>query len=92
MTPERIAWSRAAVLKPGQDVAIVNLSPGGALVESSLRMKPGARAELQLLGPSRCVLRGRFDRCRVVAINPVRYEGAILFDEPWEAGPWPGSG
>ena len=85
MTPGQTAWSRDAILKPGQDVTILNLSAGGALVESSLRMKPGARAELQLRGPSRCVLRGRIDRCRVIAIQPLRYEGAVIFDEPWDA-------
>ena len=83
VAPEHTAWSRVAILRPGQDVAIIDLGPGGALVESSLLMKPGARTELQLLGPSRCVLAGRIDRCRVVAIDPLRYEGAVVFDEPW---------
>ena len=86
VAPEHTPWARAAILRPDQEVAIIDLSPGGALIESSLRMKPGARAELQLLGPSRWVLRGRIDRCRVVAIEPLQYEGAIIFDEPWESG------
>lgn len=88
--PGRTPWARTAILRPGQDVTIVNLSAGGALVESSLRMKPGARTELQLVGPSRCVLRGRIDRCRVVAIDPLRYEGAIVLDEKWDVGPLAG--
>jgi hypothetical protein len=84
VAPEHTPWSRRAVLRPDQDVAIIDLSSGGALIESIVRMKPGARAELQLLGPSRCLLRGHIDRCRVVAIEPLQYEGAIIFDEPWE--------
>ena len=39
--PGHTPWARAAILRPGQDVTIINLSAGGALVESSLRMKPG---------------------------------------------------
>jgi hypothetical protein len=74
------------MLRPDQDVAVIDLGAGGALIESVGRMTPGARAELQLQGPSRCVLRGRIDRCRVVAIDPLQYEAAIVFDEPWDTG------
>ena len=82
--PEHTPWDRGALLRPGQDVMVVNLSRGGALIESSTRMSPGARTELQLLGRSRKAIRGRIERCRVASLDPVRYEGAIVFDDRLE--------
>ena len=84
LTAAETAWAEAALLRPGQDVVVINLSPGGVLVESGSRMSPGARAELQLLGESRRAVRGRVERCRVVRLDPVRYQGAIVFDEQLE--------
>lgn len=78
--PEDSPWRRLALLRPGQEVEVLNLGPGGALVESLGRLNPGTRAELQLTGPSRHMVRGRIARCRVTALEPLRYEGAIVFD------------
>ena len=82
--PEDTPWSADALLRPGQEVRLVNVSSGGALIESLARIKPGARAELQLSGTTRRLVRGRIDRCRVVAIGPVRYEAAIVFEQALE--------
>jgi hypothetical protein len=79
--PEETPWLPSAILRPGVDVLVLNLSGGGALIESSSRINPGIRTELQLLGESRRTVRGRIDRCSVAALNPVRYRGAIVFDE-----------
>lgn len=79
------------MLRPGQEVRLLNVSRGGALVESTTRLLPGVRAELQLSGAQRETVRGRVDRCRVVDINPVRYEGAIVFDRTLEWVRWPTS-
>lgn len=65
---------------------LLNVSRGGALVESGARMLPGARTELQLSGVKRQTIRGRIARCRVARIDPVRYEGAIVFDDALECG------
>ncbi len=80
VTPDRTPWQRLALLRPGQEVVLVNVGPGGALVESLTRMSPGVRTELQLFGASRRSVRGRVERCRVSGIEPLRYEGAIVFD------------
>ena len=40
------------------------------LVGSPHRLKPGARTELRLLGPARCIVCGRIDRCRVIRHRP----------------------
>lgn len=91
MTPERRAgrrssaeergWRAAAVLRPGLEVSILDLGPGGARISSMARLKPGGRAELHLAGDSRRVVSGRISRCRVVRLMPLRYEGAVVFDE-----------
>jgi hypothetical protein len=65
-------------------VRLLNVSRGGALVESATRMMPGTRTELQLAGVPRQIIRGRIDRCRVAGLDPVRYEGAIVFEQALE--------
>lgn len=79
-----LPWN-AARLRPGRDVALVNLGEGGALVEAGTRLLPGARVVLQLLGPEGALaLRGRVVRCEVTALDPargVRYRGAVSFEE-----------
>jgi hypothetical protein len=60
---------------------VLDLSCGGALLESATRMLPGARAELQLIGDSRFVVRGRIVRCGVIRLEPLAYRGAIAFDD-----------
>jgi hypothetical protein len=82
--PEDTPWNGLALLRPGQEVRLLNVSRGGALVESGARMMPGARTELQLVGALRQTVRGRIDRCRVTALDPVRYEGAIVFEQALE--------
>ena len=72
-------------MRPGQEIVLVNISPGGALIHSSNHMKPGARTELQLLAHERHVISARIDRCRVIALAPLRYEGAVIFDGRLEA-------
>lgn len=70
-----------AVLRPGQAVALVNISRHAALVESSTRLRPGARTELQLCGAStRACVSGRVERCQVVGLEPLRYHGVVVFD------------
>lgn len=77
----------AAVLRPGQAVALVNISRRGALVESRTRLRPGARTELQLCGAgARAQVKGRVERCHVVALDPLQYQGVIVFDECVEIG------
>lgn len=79
--PEQTPWDREALLRPGQEVVLVNLSAGGALVESPTRLSPGARTELQLLGESKRLVRCRVERCRVTRLDPLRYQGAVVFEE-----------
>jgi hypothetical protein len=80
MTP----WQDVALLRPGQEVVLLNMSRGGALLESATRMMPGARTVLHLFGATRRVVRGRIDRCHVARLDPLRYVGAVVFDHDVE--------
>lgn len=88
---ERRAWPRVSTLDssgrllPGRIARIIDLSPGGALIETDCRLLPGTLVELQLGDSSmRYRVRGRILRCRVAALDRVhgiRYQGALAFEE-----------
>jgi PilZ domain len=71
-----------ARLRPGTPVVVVNLSSSGALVESRLPCRPGARTELHLDSPDgrrRCAT-GAVLRCWVASIAPLRFRSAVRFE------------
>lgn len=68
---------------PGCDVSLLDVSAGGALIETSYRLLPGASIELHLATlVRRTAVRGGVLRCTVVSLRPtgVWYRGAIGFD------------
>jgi hypothetical protein len=80
-------WRVQALLRPGQPVTLLNISSRAALVESAVRLRPGARTEMQLAGSqTRASVGGRLDRCYVAAIEPIRYRGVLVFDERVDIG------
>ncbi len=77
-----------ARVRPGYDVTLIDVSSGGALVEGTHRLLPGAAVELHLETPHRrTAIRGRILRCTVWRLRSasVCYRGAIGFDRllPW---------
>jgi hypothetical protein len=77
-----------AKVRPGYDVAVLNVSAGGALVESSHRLLPGSPVDLHLAKQDDHVaVRGRVLRCFVARLRAagIWYRGAIGFDRhlPW---------
>ena len=79
-----------ARVRPGHVVTLIDVSAGGALVETEHRLLPGACVELQVESENRSAwLRGRVVRCAVVRVRPasMSYRGAIAFDRylPWFA-------
>jgi len=78
----------SARVRPGHEASVVDISAGGALVETSHRLLPGAAVELRLeTSERRAAVRGHVLRCSVsrVASSAVCYRGAIGFDRhlPW---------
>jgi hypothetical protein len=70
-------------VRPGHDVALVNVSAGGALVETKRRLLPGSCVELQLTAASRSTsIRARVLRCGVSMLHAssISYRGAVSFD------------
>ena len=83
-----LAWLRAVRLRPGLDAVAVDLSPGGALVETATRLRPRMKTVLQLTAGDRELrASGEIVRAWVSAIAPgrgVRYRGALRFDRPMD--------
>ena len=78
----------SACVRPGHRARLIDVSAGGALIETSHRLLPGSSVELQVdTGTDRASVRGRVLRCAVVRVRPtwVCYRGAIAFDRhlPW---------
>lgn len=78
-------WHSRALLRPGQPVTLINICSHAALVESAVRLRPGAATEMQLTGAAaRTRIRGRLDRCYVARIDPLCYRGVLLFEHCME--------
>ena len=79
----------SARLRSGHDVSVIDVSAGGALIESDRRLLPGAAVELNLRSEHRPpeIMRGHVLRSAVTRLrsNLVCYRGAIRFDHelPW---------
>lgn len=78
-----------ARLRPGRTARVIDLSSGGALIETDWRLLPGTRVELQLgcPVPKFCVT-GRILRCHVALLDRgrIRYQGALAFEQPLPIG------
>lgn len=91
---ERRRWMRASPLatedvvhcrlRGGEPALVVNLSRGGALLETSQRVLPGRRYVLHWRRAGRvCAVNARMLRASVLVVGPSRvvYQGAMAFDE-----------
>jgi hypothetical protein len=75
-------------VRPGHRAKLIDVSAGGALIETTHRLLPGTSVELHVETRShRTNVRGRVLRCAIVIVRPswVCYRGAIGFDRqlPW---------
>ena len=88
----------SARVRPGHQASIIDISEGGALIETFKGLPPGTMVDLQL-GTSQQThsVRGRVLRCSVAELQPhaVSYRAAIGFEyrvPTRERPPSPGSG
>ncbi|MGE5814345.1 MAG: PilZ domain-containing protein [Acidobacteriota bacterium] len=80
---EQACW-RAVRLRTGDPLVLVNLAPGGALVESTRRLLPGTTVILQVnLDEGTLSVRAEVKRCAVHLLrsDQVQYRGALAFEE-----------
>lgn len=78
----------SARVRPGHRAKVIDVSAGGALIETTHRLLPGSPVELHVeTRAHRTNVRGRVLRCAIVLVRPswVCYRGAIGFDRqlPW---------
>ena len=79
-----MAGMERARLRPGRTAHIVDLSAGGALIETDWRLLPGMRVEMQVGEPIPLFrVAGRILRCHVALLDRgrIRYRGALVFEE-----------
>jgi hypothetical protein len=83
VTPEAHGVVRVRI-RPGHDASLLDISCGGAAIETTHRLLPGRMVELQLdLRHRRACARGRVARCTVVRVEADRllYRAALCFEE-----------
>ena len=80
--------SITARVRGGHDIAVVDLSTSGALIEGSRPLRPGGRVEVHLAFDSqRVILPARVERCLVAAIDADRgitYHAALSFERRFD--------
>ena len=85
-----VSGMERARLRPGRTAHILDVSAGGALIETDWRLLPGTRVDMQLGEPVPLFrVAGRVLRCHVALLDRgrIRYRGALMFEEPlpfWE--------
>jgi PilZ domain len=82
-----LEWLRQVRLKNGPPVKLVDLSRGGALIDSRVQMRPGSTMTLEISGQASLIeLASEVLRCQLAQIGggPAIYRGACMFTEPLE--------
>ena len=70
-------------LRTGREVAVIDVSNAGALVEGHVRLLPGTHVDIHIITrDGRLLIRSRVTRCYVSALHSdqVCYRGALSFD------------
>jgi hypothetical protein len=84
LTPRELQWLRETRLKYGPGVRLIDVSAGGALVETHLPLRPESELMLELIGRhSETIVASQVIRCHVAALRGgVLYHGACAFTRP----------
>jgi hypothetical protein len=75
-----LSWLRTSRLKYGPSVRLIDLSVGGALLETDVQLRPGSNLTLELNGASHVAVPLRVIRCQLTSLHekPL-YRGACAF-------------
>jgi hypothetical protein len=83
--PRVVARGVRGRVRPGHLLTLVNVSAGGALVEASCQLRPGARIVVHLESDDdRRLVHASVMRCTVATIDPqsgITYRAALSFTE-----------
>ena len=84
LTPRELQWLRETRLKYGPGVRLIDVSAGGALVETHRPLRPESQLMLELIGRrSETIVASQVLRCYVAALTGgVLYRGACAFTRP----------
>jgi PilZ domain len=78
-----LRWLRAARLHHGPTVKLIDLSVGGALLESDVGLRPGSTLGLELVSENPVMVPLRVVRCQVTSlVNKPVYRAACAFTRP----------
>lgn len=89
LPPDQTRWADAGKIRPGFDVRVVDIGPGGVLIEAPTRLHVGTQVELALFAsdtPLRLDVIGVVRRCHVSSLNPLTFRGALEFAQPLDVG------
>lgn len=68
-------------IAPGHHARLIDVSSAGALVDTPMRLLPGATVEVRLATRhQRITIRGEVVRCTVARLQPIVYRGAVRFE------------
>lgn len=87
MPVTQLEWVREVRLKYGPPVSLVDLSEGGALIQSSVQLRPGTTQVLEIVAHRVEIVPSRVLRCHIAQLGkdgPL-YRGACQFKRPIDA-------
>ena len=82
-----LEWVRTVRLRSAGEVALIDLSAGGALIDAAVPLRPGALLSLEIIGRGlEAVVPLHVIRSHISALMPegARYRGAVSFARPIE--------
>jgi uncharacterized protein DUF6982 len=84
VAPSELKWIREVRLKYGPKVSLVDLSSGGALLQTDVRLRPGTDLVIEIVGPRVEAVPFRVLRSELARISEqgAVYQGACEFKRP----------
>lgn len=86
LKPSALPFLKSIALGPGTELDTIDISQGGMLVETEVRLRPQMKIHLRLLTNDGVIkLEGTVLRSSIASLKGVpRYQSAILFEKPFE--------